>query len=148
MEKELGVPIEEGCWRLCVVVRDLDTEEHMQPGCPPVEEHGCRRAREAAAEVDARERARACEFGGRGRRGSAGGRDASQSAWPGRRSSNPSPRRNRQSATRAGEVGGTGPRRCSGRAAGAASLIWANLSRPGGLRKGSGWVTGDGGAAR
>jgi hypothetical protein len=57
------------------VAGDMDAREHRKPGLPPVEERGCRRAREAAAEVDARERARACEFGGRGRRGSAGGGD-------------------------------------------------------------------------
>ena len=57
---------------------DLDAGEHGQPGRPSLEEHGCQRAREAAAaEVDAGERARAGKFGGRGRRGSAGGGDTS-----------------------------------------------------------------------
>ena len=57
---------------------DLDAGEHRQPGRPSLEERGCQRAREAAAvEVDAGERMRAGEFGGRGRRGSAGGGEAS-----------------------------------------------------------------------
>ena len=67
----------EGCRRLCVVAEDLDAGEHGQPGRPSLEERGCQRTREVAAvEVDAGERTRAGEFGGRGQRGSAGGRDA------------------------------------------------------------------------
>jgi len=61
MEKGLGVPV-----------------EPESTGSPSLEERGCQRAREAAAaEVDAGERARADEFGGRGWRGSAGGGDTS-----------------------------------------------------------------------
>ena len=57
---------------------DLDAGEHGQPGRPSLEERGCQRAREAVVvEVDARECARASEFGGRGWRGSAGGGDTS-----------------------------------------------------------------------
>jgi len=60
MEKGLGVPV-----------------EPESTGSPSLEERGCQRAREAAAEVDAGEHAWAGEFGGRGRRGSAGGGDTS-----------------------------------------------------------------------
>ena len=61
MEKGLGVPV-----------------EPKSTGSPLLEECGCQRARETTAvEVDARERARADKFGGRGWRGSAGGGDTS-----------------------------------------------------------------------